>query len=245
MRHLVAALAGTVLSLGCLPAAHAADMGARPIYTKAPVVVPAPYSWTGWYLGAGGGYGGFNSSHASSLGGFGLPQSSFNGTGGFGTVQVGGDYQFADRWVAGVFGDADFSDIKGSSREIVGFTNFPIKQRDAYAGGARIGYLVTPQILPYVDGGYTHANFSGGSMTFAAPPFAATGFAVPNQNYDGYFLGGGVEVMVYRGWSVKGEYRYAHYDSSTVTIANAVPVFTETLKPTVQTGRLSLVYKFN
>ncbi len=51
--------------------------------------------------------------------------------------------------------------------------------------------------------------------------------------------------MVYRGWSVKGEYRYAHYDSSTVTIANAVPVFTETLKPTVQTGRLSLVYKFN
>ncbi len=145
MRHLVAALAGTVLSLGCLPAAHAADMGARPIYTKAPVVVPAPYSWTGWYLGAGGGYGGFSSSHASSFGGFGLPQSSFNGTGEIGTVQVGGDYQFADRWVAGVFGDADFSDIKGSSREIVGFTNFPIKQRDAYAGGARIGYLVTPK----------------------------------------------------------------------------------------------------
>ena len=82
-------------------------------------------------------------------------------------------------------------------------------------------------------------------MSWATPPFAATVFAVPNQNYNGYFLGGGVEVMVYRGWSVKGEYRYAHYESSTVTVPNAAPAFTETLKPIVQTGRLSLVYKFN
>jgi outer membrane immunogenic protein len=104
---------------------------------------------------------------------------------------------------------------------------------------------VTPQILSYVDGGYTRANFDGGSLTFATAPFAATGLSVPNQVYNGIFLGGGIEVMVHRGWSVKSEYRYARYASSTVTVPNATPVFIETLKPTLQTGRMSLVYRFN
>jgi len=219
-------------------------MAAKPMYTKAPVA-PQANSWTGWYVGAGGGYGASNIDHTSSLAGTAIPQSSVDGNGWFGTVQVGGDYQFASRWVVGAFGDFDLSNINGTVSELVSITNFPLKQRNAYAAGARIGFLVTPQILSYVDGGYTRANFDGGSLSFATAPFTATGFSVPNQAYDGYFLGGGIEVMVYRGWSVKSEYRFARYTSSTVTVPNATPAFTETLKPTVQTGRMSLVYKFN
>jgi outer membrane immunogenic protein len=227
-----------VLTLASV-SAHAADMPVKAMPMAAPVA-----SWTGFYLGAGGGYGMFDSDHSSSLGGFVLPQSTIGGKGWFGTVQVGGDYQFAERWVVGAFGDFDFSDIKGTANELVSITNFPLNQRNAYAAGARIGYLVTPQILSYVDGGYTHANFNGGPLTFAIAPFAATGLSVPNQGYDGFFLGGGTEIMFARGWSVKSEYRYARYDSATVTVPTATPVFTETLKPSVQTVRTSLVYKF-
>jgi outer membrane immunogenic protein len=228
-----------VLTLASV-SAHAADMPLKAMPIAAPVA-----SWTGFYLGAGGGYGMFDTDHTSSLAGTALPQPSVAGKGWFGTVQVGGDYQFADLWVVGAFGDFDFSDFKGTSSELVSITNFPLNQRNTYAAGARIGYLLTPQILSYVDGGYTHANFNGGSLTFATAPFSATGLFVPNQGYDGFFVGGGTEIMVYRGWSVKSEYRYARYGSATVTVPTATPVFTETLKPSVQTVRTSLVYKFN
>jgi outer membrane immunogenic protein len=230
-----------LLALGSV-SAQAADM----LPSKARPMAPAPVSnWTGLYVGAGGGYGMFDADHSSSLAGTLLPQSQIAGKGWFGTVQVGGDYQFADRWVVGAFGDFDFSDIKGTASELVSITNFPLKQRDAYAGGARIGFLVTPQILSYVDAGYAHADFNGGPLTLAVAPFTAAGFGVPNQSYGGYFLGGGTEVKVFGGWSVKSEYRYARYDSASVTVPVSTPVFTETLKPSVQTVRTSLIYKFN
>ena len=41
------------------------------------------------------------------------PTATAGGRGWFGTVQAGCDYQFASRWVVGVFGDYDFSRIKG------------------------------------------------------------------------------------------------------------------------------------
>jgi outer membrane immunogenic protein len=106
-----------------------------------PMAAPVA-SWTGFYLGAGGGYGMFDSDHTSSLDGFVLPQSTIGGKGWFGTVQVGGDYQFAERWVVGAFGDFDFSDIKGTASELISTSKFPLNQRNAYAAGGRIGYLV-------------------------------------------------------------------------------------------------------
>ena len=48
------AFAAAVLALGTV-SASAADMAAR--YTKAPVAVAAVYNWTGFYIGADGGYG--------------------------------------------------------------------------------------------------------------------------------------------------------------------------------------------
>ena len=42
--------AATMVALSTV-AASAADLGARPMYSKAPVAAPA-YSWTGFYVGA-------------------------------------------------------------------------------------------------------------------------------------------------------------------------------------------------
>ena len=41
-------------------------------------------------------------------------ETDTGGKGWFGTVQVGCDYQFADRWVIGAFADYDFSSLKGN-----------------------------------------------------------------------------------------------------------------------------------
>ena len=51
----------SLIALGATAPAVAADLAARP-YTKAPPMVAAVYDWTGFYIGANGGWG---SSHSS------------------------------------------------------------------------------------------------------------------------------------------------------------------------------------
>src|ERR1700753_2748903 len=51
-------LLGTVglVALGMASApASAADLAARPVYTKAPPMIAAVYDWSGFYIGANGG----------------------------------------------------------------------------------------------------------------------------------------------------------------------------------------------
>src|SRR5665213_3151697 len=53
-------LLGTVgmVALGMASApASAADLAARPVYTKAPAMVAAIYDWSGFYIGINGGWG--------------------------------------------------------------------------------------------------------------------------------------------------------------------------------------------
>ena len=86
-------LLGTValVALGATVPALAADLGARPAYTKAPVYAAPIYNWTGFYIGGhvGGAFAGDN-----SLGG--------NDGRFLGGLQGGFDYQFAPSWVLGV-----------------------------------------------------------------------------------------------------------------------------------------------
>src|SRR5215213_6482227 len=112
MKKLVIVLTALAALTG---SASAADLRARP-YTKAPAAVPtAVASWTGCYIGAGGGGAYTNNDHHTVDTVIGVP-SAANTTAGargwFGTVGAGCDYQF-DRWVVGVFGDYDFMDVKG------------------------------------------------------------------------------------------------------------------------------------
>lgn len=49
-------LLGAVGVVAMVTSASAADLAARP-YTKAPPVVAAMYNWSGFYIGANGGWG--------------------------------------------------------------------------------------------------------------------------------------------------------------------------------------------
>jgi outer membrane immunogenic protein len=261
-KNLVLLACVTITSLAAQSAA-AADLPPRPVYREAVQVAAPVANWTGWYVGLGGGYGMYDArstTAATTLPGFGGPFSSNNGTVGgkgyFGRAQIGYDYQFGS-WVAGVFGDYDISSIKGTLNDALTPGVIPFKQTSAWAAGGRLGYLVTPQLLTFFDGGYAHSRFVGGAETFAfgCPTCrtGASGLTLANQNFTGYFLGGGTEYMIFPGWFVKSEYRLASYSSKAIATVLGPPTTTVagittaniTTKPTVQTITAELVYKFN
>ena len=255
------ALLAIALTASFTGSAFAADlpMKSRPI---APAPAPVGYSWTGCYLGAGGGYGMFVQRHRT-IDPTGVPvtagETDTGGKGWFGTVQVGCDYQFADRWVIGAFADYDFSGIKGNFQPtgLIGAGGLGLfgeeKLKSSWAAGGRVGYLVFPQLLAYVSGGYTEARFDGVAFSnlFNNVP---TLVSMAPQTYKGWFIGTGYEygISFLPGLFWKTEYRYARYDAerpaivglTTFTGAPALAFFEDSRKD-VQTIRSELVYRFN
>ena len=86
------------------------------------------------------------------------------GSGWFGTVGVGYDWQFNGPWVAGVFADGQFGSIKGTLQDPFDQVTGTIKMQDAWAAGVRVGYLVAPNVLSYVNGGYSGSHWSGTTL---------------------------------------------------------------------------------
>jgi outer membrane immunogenic protein len=240
--------------------ALAADMSApapAPIYTKAP---PAPVSsWTGFYLNGGGGYAMWTADTttvSSTTGACVLcTTQTQGGKGWFGTVGGGFDYQFTDHIVAGVLADWDFSSIKGTIQDQGPFFAGTLTENWSWAAGARIGWLITPAILSYVNGGYSQTHFGSANMvnTFAGLP---SPYSTAAFSQSGWFLGGGVETSLASfipGLFSRTEYRYQYY--GTATLADTCPTpgvgacggpqNSITFHPSVQSIRSELVYKFN
>jgi outer membrane immunogenic protein len=170
MKKLVIALAAVA---ALTSPAFAADMAAKaPLRAAAPVAY-AP-SWTGCYVGGGGGYGLYDiESQQINAAGVALNrQFDQGGRGWIGTLQAGCDYQFpigSNQFVVGAFGDYNFSDIRGDftgNGGRVGLDSGREKIDYYWAVGGRIGWLVNPQTLTYFSGGYTEAHRTGVSYLF-------------------------------------------------------------------------------
>src|ERR1700730_6899940 len=89
-----------LVALGVAVPAGAADLAARP-YTKAPAMIAAVYDWSGFYVGANGGWGTSRSSYSNiAIGGVAIPaapEGCHDATGGTAGGQVG------YRWQTGGF----------------------------------------------------------------------------------------------------------------------------------------------
>ena len=239
--------------------ALAADLPAAGPYTKAPVV-PAPLAnWTGFYVFGGGGGGIWDAKgNVSGVAG-GAPLLTRDlrtgGDGWFGTVGLGYDWQFNHSWVAGVFADGQFGSLSGSLVDVPALAEGTETLRSSWAAGARLGYLVAPNVLSYVNAGYTGSQWSGVSLSplFLSPAGAGVPTVTPSFNRDGFFIGGGVENSLNffginaPGWFMKTEYRAAYFGRTTVpeTVPVAGASLSETFKPLVQTVSTSLVYRFD
>jgi outer membrane immunogenic protein len=190
------------LALGA-SAALAADL---PLAVKATPAPPLPaVNWTGCYVNGGGGYGMWNQDHFTET--FPAPSvalSSTTTTGGrgwFGVVGGGCDYQFTalqHDFVVGVLADYDFMNLSGTFQDsAIGFGDTE-RERSAWAAGGRIGYLVTPSVLTYVNGGYTQSRFDqvNYSVLFIPPPAIPSGSSISANTYRGWFIGGGTELAL-------------------------------------------------
>ena len=248
---LLAAAALATLSLG--GTARAADL--PPAYKAPPP--PVVYSWTGCYLGAGGGYGMWNQdTYAETFPAL-VPLTAATTAGGrgwFGTVQVGCDYQIGSSWLIGAFGDYDFGSIKGtySPAATTGGVNFSSQEKmsSAWAVGGRIGWLPFDRLLTFVSAGYTQARFDQMNFFSVVPPFATVDLSIAAHTYRGWFIGSGYEYAI--GWLPglywKTEYRYSTYRPDDLpfffTSTGVVGTAGINSKKYVQTVRSELVWRF-
>jgi len=259
-----------VLALTTLAAftgsALAADMAPR-TYSKAPEPVAPVASWTGCFVGAGGGGGMFsNNSHLVTNPAVTPPGSvrastdlTQGGQGWLATVQAGCDYQFAlgqfgNRFVIGAFADGDWTNIAGDhTGDTPGRVGLSATDKQTinnqWAVGARAGYLVTPSLLTYVTAGYTQAQLSG--STYRDTLGVLTGDNISSQTYHGWFIGTGDEYKLdfLPGLFWKTEYRFSEFGSKDVPVvfnATGLPNgFLEHTHIYENSIRSELVYRFN
>ncbi|WP_027553619.1 outer membrane protein [Bradyrhizobium sp. Cp5.3] len=252
MKKILLALTAVAAMTG---SASAADLAARP-YVKAPMPAPV-YNWTGFYVFGGGGGGLSNSDQFIQTTTGAVPLTITQrqgGSGWFGTVGLGYDWQFSGTWVAGVFADGQFGSIRATVQDPFAQITANQKLEDSWAAGVRLGWLVAPNVLSYVNGGYSGAHF--GSANFTTLTGADAGIHVNGFNRNGWFIGGGVENslnifgITSPGWFMKTEYRSAFYNTKTETELSNItnlPTPGRDIRANSwnQTISTSLVYRFN
>jgi outer membrane immunogenic protein len=216
------AAAAIAAALGMSGQASAADLYSGGGLKDGPAIVT---SWTGFYIGVGGGGGAVNHDIKVNVDGYRVAEiNGLGGEGGLGTVEAGYDRQFG-RFVAGVFFNFDFTSISTSINVLGGGVKADLD--NMWTLGGRVGYLVNPDTLAYVLAGYTQANFSLPS-------------GIRGDNPSGFSVGGGLETKLDGHWFLKAEYRFTSFDTETLASSRYFSVTSDT---DVHTGRFVLSYK--
>jgi outer membrane immunogenic protein len=217
-RHLLAS-AG-LLSLMAAGSATAADIA--PLLKAPP---PPVWSWSGLYLGAHAGYGWGHDPFTDTVFAGKAPLLGINSRGGVWGFHAGANWQDG-AVVGGLEIDISGTGIKGSSSVsstiTLGATTIATTttRTDKFDGlgsvRARLGYLVTPNLLVYGTGGLAWTRFvqtTDQSIFLTIPPDTATlAFSSSNPTWRfGFAVGAGVEARL---WDTNwlGRVEYLHYD---------------------------------
>jgi len=202
MKRLLLMMVGLmVLAAG---SASAADLP-RQMPVRAPAYfAPPPYNWTGFYVGINGG-GGWGTSKWDAA------PVSFDVSGGVVGGTVGYNWQFGT-WVAGVEGDLDWSNIKGSSTAGAFCGSAACETRNSYLSTVRgrVGYAFD-RFLPYVTGGLAVGNIKASSP----------GLTSVDDTNAGWTAGAGVEFAVAGNVTAKVEYLYVDLGNITCGVGTA------------------------
>jgi outer membrane immunogenic protein len=203
-------------------------------------------NWTGCYIDGGVGYGFWRQDHFSETdpGGAALtPTVSTGGQGWLGRVGGGCDYEFGSRFVIGAFGDYDFMSLRGTLQDPLTGDIGSEKQNSAWAAGGRLGYLITPDLLGFVSGGFTEARFD--AIDLSTTP----GLFYPSHTYRGWFHGTGYEYALNSFLPVFGrtEYRFSSYRAADLPLIepSGTTGFASHMQKDVQTITSGLVWRFN
>ena len=215
----------TAALLSSIGAAQAADLPPRAPAPAPAVVVPAPgYNWTGFYIGANGGYGWSGAS--ATVAGVTVDGGDLKGP--FAGGQVGYNFQ-SGMFVFGVEADGQWANIK-ESYSIVGLT-FTDKINYFFTARGRLG-VAAQNVLFYGTGGYAHIGAKS-SVTDGITTLSVSG------DRGGWTAGGGAEIG-FGNASIKFEYLYIQtFDKDEIVFG--VPVSWNVHVHTVKAG---LNYRF-
>jgi outer membrane immunogenic protein len=216
--------ATSIIVLGMVAPAGAADLAARP-YTKAPPPVAAIYDWSGFYIGGNGG-GGWSRNCwdlvATPTATFAPPlaEGCHDATGATAGGQIGYRWQ-VQSWVFGLEGQGNWADLKGSNVNLLAGTVFAAGLTDQSridAFGLMTGQVgwAWNNVLGYVKGG-------AAVVADRYRTFDAAGFLVDSVNDTrwGGTVGAGIEVGFSPNWSIGFE--YDHLFMGTRTLNSVTP----------------------
>jgi outer membrane immunogenic protein len=211
-----------LLALGMTVPASAADLAPRPYTKAAPVMMPAIYDWSGFYIGLNGGWGSSrNCWDATALGVFLGAEGCHNSTGGVAGGQMGYRWQ-TGAVVLGVEAQGDWADLKGSNQSLFApvFTNR--SRIDAFGlFTGQVGYAWNNALL-YVKGGGAVTSDRYDVWTTAGNVLAAN---AGSDNRWGGTVGAGVEFGFAPNWSAGVEYDHLFMGTHTATFNTPAGVF--------------------
>jgi outer membrane immunogenic protein len=196
-------LLGTVglVALGMAAPAVAADLPAR-TYAKAPVVMAAVYDWTGFYIGANGGWGSSRNCWGYvPVGGAVIADGCSNRSGGVLGGQVGYRWQ-SGAAVFGLEAQGDWANLSGSSVSIIN----PVYSIGTKTNGlglftGQIGYSWNAALL-YLKGGAAVTS----NTAYINTTLAGVGIASASSTRWGGTVGVGFEYGFTPNWSAGLEY---------------------------------------
>jgi outer membrane immunogenic protein len=201
-------LLGTVglVALGVAAPALAADLPAR-TYTKAPVMVAPVYDWSGFYIGADGGWASsrkcWDITDFTRVGAVSPPfrEGCHDATGGVAGGQIGYRWQMTN-WVFGVEAQGDWADLRGSNVSAfvpAWINNTKVDSLGLFTG--QVGYAWN-NVLWYFKGGaaVAHDKYQG-TLTATGVPFDNA-----SETRWGGAVGTGIEFGFAPNWSVGVEY---------------------------------------
>jgi outer membrane immunogenic protein len=231
-------IAATALIVGGAVAAQAADLPTTKA-PPAPVFVPPPFTWTGFYVGLNAGAIWSMGNRTTSLyvpaaatwiASYWPPNLGSSNTGFIGGGQAGYNWQ-TGAFVLGVETDFDGTTLSRTFN----YTSIPFAVTTPYPGDilsvnakasldwlgttrARLGFVATPdnRLMIYATGGVA---YGGGSSNFSAFDSQNNIFlsGSPSSSRVGWTVGGGVEYAITNNWTIKGEYLYYNLGSTSFT----------------------------
>ena len=207
----------SLIALGAAAPAVAADLAARP-YTKAPPMIAAVYDWSGFYIGANGGWGSSRKcwDAVNGAGAFLANEGCHDATGGTVGGQVGYRWQTGP-WVFGLEAQGNWADFKGSNASLFALGIRNESRVDAFGlFTGQVGYAWN-NVLWYVKGGaaVTDDKYFGTVTTTGAL------FDSASETRWGGVVGTGLEFGFAPNWSVAVEYDHLFMGNRTITATSA------------------------
>jgi outer membrane immunogenic protein len=216
--------------------ASAADL---PVKAPMRVVQPVPFTWTGFYVGASGGFI-TQGTTATDIDSMFLPSGTtfdISGTGGLFGINAGYNYQM------GVIVLGLEADIAGSTLDRTtnllgarGAFTASSKLRNLGTVRARFGYAFD-RLMLYATGGLAYGNVSNNVSLLSDPGQGGS----TSGTRTGWTVGGGIEYAITNNWTVRAEGLYVDLGKSTSAPCSGCRFG---FKNTYGLGRIGLNFKF-